>query len=263
MTRDLGPAPLTRCLLVWMAVTGGATALGLALVPDVLGTLRRPDPFDRLRRIGADAIFGEGHGKIEEIREPIVRASVMCPTEYIGAVMKLNEDKRGKYVKQEHIGMNRVMLTYEIPLAEIILDFYDRLKTLSRGYATLDYELAGYRANDLVRLDMLVAGKRVDALSVICDRADAERRGRAIVKKLRSEIDRHMFEVAIQAAIGNRIVARESVRPLAKNVTGKCYGGDITRKRKLWDRQREGKRRMKQFGNVEIPQEAFLAVLKI
>jgi GTP-binding protein LepA len=198
---------------------------------------------------------------IEEIREPIVRASVMTPTEFIGAVMKLNEDKRGKYVRQEHIGMNRVMLTYEIPLAEIIFDYFDILKGSTKGYGTLDYDLRGFVASELVKLNILVNGTPVDALSTICHREQAEHRGRELCKKLKKEIPKHLFEVPIQAAIGGRIVARETVSAIRKDVTAKCYGGDITRKRKLLEKQKEGKKRMKHVGNVEIPQEAFLSVL--
>jgi GTP-binding protein LepA len=153
------------------------------------------------------------------------------------------------------------MLVFDLPLAEVIYDLHDKLKSVTRGYGTMDYELLGYFPAELVRLDILVGGKRVDALSIICDRRDADRRGRAIVKKLKGEIDRHMFEVALQAAIGSRIVARETISALRKNVTAKCYGGDITRKRKLWAKQREGKKRMKSIGSVDIPQKAFLAVL--
>jgi GTP-binding protein LepA len=154
------------------------------------------------------------------------------------------------------------MLVYEVPLAEVIYDMHDKLKSATRGYGTMDYELIGFQPADLVRLDILVGGKRVDALSIICDRRDADRRGRAVVKKLRTEIDRHMFEIALQAAIGNRVIARETISAMRKNVTAKCYGGDITRKRKLWAKQREGKKRMKSIGNVDIPQKAFLAVLE-
>jgi GTP-binding protein LepA len=153
------------------------------------------------------------------------------------------------------------MLVYDLPLADVIYDLHDKLKSVTRGYGTMDYDLLGYVAADLVRMDILVANNRVDALSVICHRGDADRRGRAVVKKLRTEIDRHMFEVAIQAAVGNRVIARETISAIRKNVTAKCYGGDITRKRKLWAKQREGKKRMKSIGSVDIPQKAFLAVL--
>ncbi|MEX0714743.1 MAG: translation elongation factor 4 [Pirellulales bacterium] len=201
-------------------------------------------------------------GQIAEFRQPIVKVSFVLPSEVMGPVMQLCEDRRGQYVRTEYLSPSRAMLVYNLPLAEVIYDLHDKLKSCTRGYGTMDYELVGYFPAELVRLDILVGGKRVDALSVICDRADADRRGRAIVKKLRGEIDRHMFEVAIQAAVGNRIIARETISALRKNVTAKCYGGDITRKRKLWAKQREGKKRMKSVGNVDIPQKAFLAVLE-
>jgi GTP-binding protein LepA len=201
-------------------------------------------------------------GEIEEFRQPVVKVSFVLPTESIGPVMQLCTDRRGEYVRTEYLSPTRAMLVYNLPLAEVIYDLHDKLKSCTRGYGTMDYELVGYFPANLVRLDILVGGKRVDALSVICDRADADRRGRAIVKKLRGEIDRHMFEVAIQAAIGSRIIARETISAMRKNVTAKCYGGDITRKRKLWAKQREGKKRMKSIGNVDIPQKAFLAVLE-
>ncbi len=199
--------------------------------------------------------------EIEEFRQPIVRANFLVPTESIGQVMKLCTDRRGKYVRTEYISPTRAMVIYELALADVIYDLYDKLKSSTRGYGTMDYELLGYFPADLVRLDILVASKRVDALSIICDRADADRRGRAVVKKLRKEISRQMFEIALQAAIGNRIIARETISALRKNVTAKCYGGDITRKRKLWEKQKEGKKRMKSIGAVDIPQKAFLAVL--
>lgn len=200
-------------------------------------------------------------GDIEEMRQPIVRVKVVQPTEYIGAVMKLCQDRRGILVRQEYLSPTRAMLTYDIPLAEMIYDLHDKLKSATRGYATLDYELKGYEPADLVRLDILVHAKRIDALSIICDRRDADRRGRAVVKKLKAELERHMFEIAVQAAIGSRVIARETVPAMRKNVTAKCYGGDITRKRKLWAKQREGKKRMKSIGSVDIPQKAFMAVL--
>ncbi len=200
-------------------------------------------------------------GDIEEFRQPIVRVNFILPTECIGSVMGLCQDRRGVQKSTEYLSPTRAMLTYELPLAEVIYDLHDKLKSATRGYGTMDYELVGYRPADLVRLDILVNGNRVDALSVICDRADSERRGRAVVKKLKTEINRHMFEVAVQAAIGARVIARETVPALRKNVTAKCYGGDITRKRKLWAKQREGKKRMKSIGQVDIPQKAFMAVL--
>jgi len=199
--------------------------------------------------------------EIEEFRQPIVRVSFVLPTEVIGPVMQMCNDRRGVYVRTEYLSPQRAMLVYDLPLAEVIYVMHDRLKSCTRGYGTMDYELVGYFPADLVKLDILVAGNRVDALSTICDRKDADRRGRAIVKKLRTEIDRHMFEVAIQAAIGSRIIARETISAMRKNVTAKCYGGDITRKRKLWAKQKEGKKRMKSVGSVDIPQKAFLAVL--
>jgi GTP-binding protein LepA len=200
-------------------------------------------------------------GEIEEFREPITKINFILPSESIGAIMQLCEDRRGVYLKTEYLSTTRAILTYELPLAEMIYDLYDKLKSATRGYGTMDYEVTGYRANDLCRLDILVAGARVDALSIVVHRAHADRRGRKLVKKLRAEIDRHQFEVAIQAAIGSRIVARETISALRKNVTAKCYGGDISRKRKLLEKQKEGKKRMKQVGNVEISQEAFLSVL--
>ena len=199
---------------------------------------------------------------VKEIREPIVKVSFIVPSDSIGAIMTLSADRRGRYLHTEYLGPARALLEYELPLSEVIYDLYDRLKSVTRGYGTMDYEFLGYRASDLVKLDILVAGKRVDALSIIVHRSQAQRRGRALVKKLREEIDRHQFEVVMQAAIGSRIIARESIPALRKNVTAKCYGGDITRKRKLWAKQREGKKRLKQIGRVEIPQEAFLAVLR-
>jgi GTP-binding protein LepA len=175
--------------------------------------------------------------------------------------MKLCTDRRGTYIRTEYLSPTRAMLVYDLALAEVIYDMHDKLKSVTRGYGTMDYELLGYFPADLVRMDILVGGQKVDALSIICDRRDAEFRGRAVVKKLKQEIDRHMFEVALQAAIGTRVIARETISAMRKNVTAKCYGGDITRKRKLWAKQREGKKRMKSIGSVDIPQKAFLAVL--
>jgi GTP-binding protein LepA len=200
-------------------------------------------------------------GQIEEFRQPIVRVSLIQPTEYIGPVMKLCQDRRATLVRQEYLSPTRSMLVYDLPLAEVIYDLHDKLKSATRGYGTMDYDLVGYEPADLVRMDILVNNNRVDALSVICHRADADRRGRNVCRKMKEEIERHMFEVAIQAAIGSRIIARETKPAMRKNVTAKCYGGDITRKRKLWAKQREGKKRMKSIGQVDIPQKAFLAVL--
>lgn len=200
-------------------------------------------------------------GDIEEFRQPIVRVNFVVPIDQIGQVMKLSQDRRGLQRGTEYLSTTRAMITYDLPLAEVIYDLHDKLKSATRGYGTMDYELIGYEPADLVRMDILVNGNRVDALSVICDRRDADRRGRAVVKKLKEEIDRHMFEVAVQAAIGSRIIARETKPALRKNVTAKCYGGDITRKRKLWAKQKEGKKRMKSIGSVDIPQKAFMAIL--
>ncbi|MFN7576905.1 MAG: elongation factor 4, partial [Planctomycetota bacterium] len=172
------------------------------------------------------------------------------------------QDRRGILKSTEYLSATRVMLTYELPLAEVIYDMHDKLKSITRGYGTMDYEVIGYAPADLVRLDILVNAKRVDALSIVCNRGDADRRGRAVCKKLKEEIDRHMFEVAVQAAIGSRVIARETVKAMRKNVTAKCYGGDISRKRKLWQKQKEGKKRMKSIGSVDIPQKAFMAVLQ-
>ncbi len=200
-------------------------------------------------------------GDIEEFRQPIVRCNIIVPDDYIGAVMKLCQERRGIQKSQEYLGAQRAMLTYDIPLAEVVYDLHDKIKSCTRGYGTLDYEMVGYEPADLCRLDILVNGKRVDALSVVCNRADSDRRGRAVAKRLKKEIERHMFEVAVQAAIGSRVIARETVPAMRKNVTAKCYGGDITRKRKLLQKQKEGKKRMKAIGSVEISQKAFMAVL--
>ena len=202
------------------------------------------------------------HGDIEEFRQPIVRVNFILPTEYIGGIMKICADRRGTYVRTEYLSPTRAMLVYDLALADVIYDMHDRLKSTTRGYGTMDYEILGYRTDDLVRMDILVKGDRIDALSIVCNRDDADSRGRAIIKKLKEEIPRHMFEVSLQAAIGTRVVARENISAMRKNVTAKCYGGDISRKRKLWEKQKEGKKRMKSIGMVDIPQKAFLAVLE-
>ena len=202
-------------------------------------------------------------GRIAKIEEPVIRAVILTPDEHLGGILPLLEEKRGVQKGFEYIASNRVMLTYELPLNEIVLDFYDRLKSVSRGYASLDYNLAGYWESDLVKLDVLVAGEPVDALSLILHRSTAQPKGRALADKMKQLIPRQLFEVPIQAAIGNKVIARETVKALGKNVIAKCYGGDISRKRKLLEKQKEGKKRMKKVGRVEITQEAFLAVLKV
>jgi len=218
---------------------------------------------------GGDVVEVENPSKwpdpaaVESIEEPIIDATVITREEYLGEILALVEEKRGKQKKFEYIGGSRVLLGYELPLNEIVLDFYDRLKSASRGYASLDYHLAGYRVSPMVKLDVLVASEPVDALSIIVHRDVAYERGKGLIERLRKLIPRQMFEIALQAAIGNKIVARETISAIRKNVLAKCYGGDISRKRKLLEKQKEGKKRMKRVGRVEIPQEAFLAVLKV
>jgi GTP-binding protein LepA len=202
-------------------------------------------------------------GRIEKIEEPVITAMILTPAEHVGGVLQLCQDKRGVQKTLEYLASDRVLITYELPFNEVVLDFYDKLKTISRGYGSLDYHVTGYWPSPLVKLDILVNGDPVDALSIIVHRDMAYERGRALASKMRELIPRQMFEVAIQAAIGGRVIARESVKAMRKNVLAKCYGGDITRKRKLLEKQKEGKKRMKRVGKVEIPQEAFLAVLKM
>jgi GTP-binding protein LepA len=202
-------------------------------------------------------------GRIEAVEEPLIEATILTPEGYVGAILKLVEGRRGRQQRFEHLGGGRVLLEYMLPLAEVVLDFYDKLKSVSRGYASFDYHFVGYQESDLVKLDLLVNGEPVDALATIVHRSEAYQRGRNLASKLREMIHRQLFEVVIQAAIGNKVIAREVVKALRKNVIAKCYGGDISRKRKLLERQKEGKKRMKRLGRVDIPQEAFLAVLRV
>jgi len=201
--------------------------------------------------------------RIEHVREPVVRVETITPPGYVGAIMKLNKERRGKYIEMEYITQDRAVLKYDMPLAEILIDYYDRLKSISRGYASLDYEYRGHEQSDLVRLDIALNGEPVDALSMIVHRDNAYRYGREMAARLKDVIPRQLYEVVIQACLGSKVISRTNVRALRKNVTAKCYGGDITRKRKLLEKQKEGKKRMKMVGKVEIPQEAFLAVLKV
>jgi len=201
-------------------------------------------------------------GGFETIEEPVVQVHFMVPADKIGVVMQLAADRRGSFVRQDYIGTKRCVLSYKMPLAEVIYDLFDKLKSLTSGYGTMDYEFDGYQSADLVKVDVLVHNQPCEALAFICHRTDAEKRGRQIIKALKNEIPKHLFEVALQAAIGQRVVARETIKSVGKNVTSKCYGGDITRKRKLLEKQKEGKKRMKMIGNVEVPQAAFMAVLK-
>jgi len=202
-------------------------------------------------------------GEIQEVREPVIKISLFVPTEYVGKVMKLCQDKRGTYISMDYLAPDRVRLMYELPLAEFIIDFHDKLKSQTRGYASLDYEFTGLKAADLVRVDVLVSGEAADAFSFICHRDSAYHRGQAAVRKLKELIPSQLFEVPIQASVGKKVIVRQNVKALRKDVLAKCYGGDITRKRKLLEKQKEGKKRMKQIGKVSIPQEAFLAFLQV
>jgi GTP-binding protein LepA len=236
---------------------------GMDLVTTAPGVLYRVTTTDgAVTEIDSPAKLPEA-GRIDTIEEPIITAMILTPAEHVGGILELCQEKRGVQKGLEYVAKDRVLVTYELPFNEVVLDFYDRLKTISRGYASLDYHVTGYWESPLVKLDILVNGEPVDALSIIVHQDKAYARGRALASKMRQLIPRQMFEVAIQAAIGSRIVARESVKALRKNVLAKCYGGDITRKRKLLEKQKEGKKRMKRVGRVEIPQEAFLAVLKV
>jgi GTP-binding protein LepA len=199
---------------------------------------------------------------VAEIREPFILMNLIVPADSVGNMMKLCEDRRGTYKKTEYIGATRVILAYEIPLAEVIYDFYDRLKSATRGYGTMDYDFLGFRTGDLAKVDILVNGDKVDALSTIVHRDHAEARSRKLLVRLKEEIERHLFEIPLQEAIGGKIIARETIKSVGKNVTAKCYGGDVSRKRKLLEKQKEGKKRMKRVGSVDIPQEAFMAILE-
>ena len=200
---------------------------------------------------------------IQLFEEPYIDARILIPTQSLGAIMKLCQDRRGIYVSTEYIDQARAMLTYQIPFAEIVLDFYDKIKSITSGYGSLNYEFIGFQESDLVKMDVLINGNPVDALSMITVREKAYHRGKTLVEKLKDVIPRQLFEVVIQAAIGSKIIARDSIRPLSKNVTAKCYGGDITRKRKLWDKQKEGKKKMKRIGKIDLPQEAFMTILEV
>jgi GTP-binding protein LepA len=286
LRRSLDKLRLNDASLSYVPET--STALGFGFRCGFLGLLHMEIVQERLERefdlnlittspnVGYEVVTGEGDtiqvdspadmpqpGAIREIREPYVAAEIITPPESMGAIMKLCQDKRGTYRDTHYLSPSKVQLRYELPLAEVIYDFFDRLKSVSRGYASYDYEFIGHRPGELKKLDILIAGEVVDALSSIIHKDHAHGHGRSLCKKLKEVIHRQQFEVVIQASIGHRVIARETVRPLRKQVTAKCYGGDITRKRKLLERQREGKKRMKQLGKVEIPQEAFLSIMEI
>ena len=236
---------------------------GMDLVTTAPGVLYRVTTTDgEVHEIDSPAKLPDA-GRITKLEEPVITATILTPSDHVGPILKLCQDKRGIQKKLEYLKSDRVLIGYELPFNEVVLDFYDRLKTLSRGYASLDYHVTGYWESPLVKMDIMVNGDPIDALSIIVHRDAAYERGKALAAKMRELIPRQMFEVAIQAAVGSRIIARETVKALRKNVLAKCYGGDITRKRKLLEKQKEGKKRMKRVGNVEIPQEAFLAVLKM
>jgi GTP-binding protein LepA len=236
---------------------------GMDLVTTAPGVLYRVTTTDgEVQEIDSPAKLPDP-GRIQKIEEPVITAMILTPSEFVGPILQLCQDKRGIQKKLEYLKSDRVLITYELPFNEVVMDFYDKLKTISRGYASLDYHVTGYWESPLVKMDILVNGDPVDALSIIVHKDAAYERGRALASKMRELIPRQMFEIAIQASIGNRVIARESVKALRKNVLAKCYGGDITRKRKLLEKQKEGKKRMKRVGRVEIPQEAFLAVLKV
>ena len=201
--------------------------------------------------------------EIDKLEEPFIAANLIIPAKSLGAVMQLCQDRRGVYKSTEYLDSNRAVLAYELPFAEVLVDFHDKIKSLTSGYGSLNYDFIGYLSASLVKLDVLINGEPVDALSTIVVRDQAYDRGKTLVEKLKAVIPRQLFEVVVQAAIGSKIIARDSIRPLKKNVTGKCYGGDITRKRKLWEKQKEGKKRMKRIGKVDLPQEAFISVLKL
>jgi len=235
----------------------------LALIPTA------PTVVYRVTKSDGDIVMVDNPSKlpkiqdIQRIEEPVIIASIITPESYVGSLIALCQERRGNQREITYITKDRVLITYDLPLNEIVMDFYDKLKSLTKGYASLDYELSGYIESDLVKLDMLLNGEPVDALSLITHRDKATMRGRQLAEKLKEVIPRQLYEVVIQAAIGTKVIARETVKALRKNVTAKCYGGDITRKRKLLEKQKEGKKRMKQVGSVELPQEAFLAVLKV